>query len=108
MAQSSSTYSKLMNETIRNTASVTSSSRIAGQGSAPSARSTLVARTDPRITGTISGRRRRGSMTSRKVVRTAMENAASIAGLLLTTEALVTEIPEEEKEEVGHHHGHAH
>ena len=32
-----------------------------------------------------------------KVVRSATENAASIAGLLLTTEALVTEIPQEEK-----------
>src|SRR5437899_3058599 len=32
-----------------------------------------------------------------KVTRTALQNAASIAGLLLTTEALVTEIPEKEK-----------
>ena len=32
-----------------------------------------------------------------KVVRTALENAASIAGLMLTTEAVVTDIPEEEK-----------
>jgi len=29
--------------------------------------------------------------------RSALQNAASIAGLLLTTEALVTEIPEKEK-----------
>ena len=29
-----------------------------------------------------------------KVTRTALENAASIAALLLTTETLVTEIPE--------------
>ncbi len=33
-----------------------------------------------------------------KVVRTALQNAASIAGLLLTTEAMVSEIPEEKKE----------
>jgi chaperonin GroEL len=33
-----------------------------------------------------------------KVVRTALQNAASIASLLLTTEALVAEIPEEKKE----------
>jgi chaperonin GroEL len=33
-----------------------------------------------------------------KVVRTALQNAASIASLLLTTEALVSEIPEEKKE----------
>ena len=32
-----------------------------------------------------------------KVTRTALQNAASIASLLLTTEALVTEIPEKEK-----------
>jgi len=31
------------------------------------------------------------------VARTALQNAASIAGLLLTTEAIVTEVPEEEK-----------
>ena len=31
------------------------------------------------------------------VTRTALENAASIAGLLLTTEALITELPEEDK-----------
>ena len=43
-----------------------------------------------------------------KVVRSAVENAASIAGLLLTTETLVTEIPEEEKEAQGHGHGHDH
>ena len=29
-----------------------------------------------------------------KVVRTALQNAASIAGLLLTTEVLITDIPE--------------
>ena len=33
-----------------------------------------------------------------KVVRTALQNASSIASLLLTTEALVSEIPEEKKE----------
>ncbi len=43
-----------------------------------------------------------------KVVRSAVENAASIAGLLLTTETLVTEVPEEEKEPQGHGHGHDH
>ena len=32
-----------------------------------------------------------------KVVRTALENAASIAGLMLTTETLVTDIPKEDK-----------
>jgi chaperonin GroEL len=33
-----------------------------------------------------------------KVVRTALQNSSSIASLLLTTEALVSEIPEEKKE----------
>jgi len=32
-----------------------------------------------------------------KVVRTALENAASIAGLMLTTETLVTDLPKEDK-----------
>src|SRR3954463_15646259 len=36
-----------------------------------------------------------------KVVRTALQNASSIASLLLTTEALVSEIPEEKKESSG-------
>ena len=38
-----------------------------------------------------------GKIDPTKVARIALENAASIAGLLLTTEALVTEIPEKEK-----------
>jgi chaperonin GroEL len=38
-----------------------------------------------------------GVLDPTKVVRTALQNASSIAGLLLTTEGLVSEIPEEEK-----------
>jgi chaperonin GroEL len=38
-----------------------------------------------------------GIIDPTKVVRTALQNAASIAGLMLTTEALVSEVPEEEK-----------
>jgi len=38
-----------------------------------------------------------GIIDPAKVTRSAMENAASIAGMILTTEALVTEIPEKEK-----------
>ncbi len=38
-----------------------------------------------------------GIIDPKKVTRGALENAASIAGLLLTTEALVSDIPEEEK-----------
>ena len=39
-----------------------------------------------------------GVIDPAKVVRSALQNAASIASLLLTTEALVSEIPEEKKE----------
>jgi chaperonin GroEL len=38
-----------------------------------------------------------GIVDPTKVVRTALENAASVAGLLLTTEAMVAEKPEEKK-----------
>jgi len=38
-----------------------------------------------------------GIVDPAKVTRTALENAASIAGLILTTETLVTDIPEKEK-----------
>ena len=44
-----------------------------------------------------------------KVTRSAVENAASIAGMLLTTEAAVAEVPEpEEGNGQGHSHGHGH
>ena len=39
-----------------------------------------------------------GVVDPTKVVRAALQNAGSIAGLLLTTEALVSEIPEEKKD----------
>ena len=38
-----------------------------------------------------------GVVDPKKVTRIALQNAASIAGLLLTTECLITEIPEKEK-----------
>ena len=38
-----------------------------------------------------------GIIDPTKVARTALQNAASVAGLLLTTEALVTEVPEKKK-----------
>ena len=52
-----------------------------------------------------------GIVDPTKVVRSALQNAASVAGLLLTTESLITEVEEEPKPEAGaphHHHGHAH
>jgi chaperonin GroEL len=46
----------------------------------------------------------RGIVDPVKVVRSALENAASIAAMLLTTEAVVAEKPEEEKAKAGHRH----
>ncbi|MBI1757093.1 MAG: chaperonin GroEL [Fimbriimonas ginsengisoli] len=43
-----------------------------------------------------------GVVDPTKVVRTALQNAASIGGMLLTTEAIVAEVPE--KEDEGHSH----
>ncbi|MDP9240044.1 MAG: chaperonin GroEL [Actinomycetota bacterium] len=43
-----------------------------------------------------------------KVTRSAVANAASIAGMLLTTESLVVEKPEEETDANGSGHGHGH
>ncbi|HEY5049327.1 MAG TPA: chaperonin GroEL [Acidothermaceae bacterium] len=45
-----------------------------------------------------------------KVTRSAVQNAASIAGMLLTTETLIVEKPAEETSESadGHSHGHSH
>jgi len=42
-----------------------------------------------------------------KVVRTALQNAASVASLMLTTEAMVAEAPKDEKPAAGGH-GHSH
>jgi chaperonin GroEL len=46
-----------------------------------------------------------GVVDPKKVTRSALQNAASIAGLLLTTECLITDLPEKEKPAAG---GHAH
>ncbi len=48
-----------------------------------------------------------GVVDPKKVTRSALQNASSIAGLLLTTECLVTELPEKEKPApAGGHHDH--
>ena len=39
-----------------------------------------------------------GVVDPKKVTRAALQNAASIAGLLLTTECLITEVPEKEND----------
>ena len=47
-----------------------------------------------------------GIIDPTKVTRYALQNAASVAGLMLTTEVMVTEIPEEKKAPAGgHQHG---
>ena len=43
-----------------------------------------------------------------KVTRSALENAVSIAGMLLTTDVLVVEKPAEDEDGAGHGHGHSH
>jgi len=49
-----------------------------------------------------------GVVDPKKVTRSALQNASSIAGLLLTTECLVTELPEKEKPAPAGHEGHDH
>jgi chaperonin GroEL len=46
-----------------------------------------------------------GVVDPTKVTRTALQNASSVAGLLLTTECLITDLPEETPEPAGHDHG---
>ncbi|GAI06569.1 unnamed protein product, partial [marine sediment metagenome] len=41
---------------------------------------------------------KRGIVDPAKVTRSALQNAASIGGMILTTECLITDIPEEKKE----------
>jgi chaperonin GroEL len=43
-----------------------------------------------------------GVVDPTKVTRTALQNAASIAGLLLTTECMITEIPEKKEAAPAH------
>ena len=50
-----------------------------------------------------------GVIDPTKVVKSTIQNAASVAGLLLTTEALITEVEEEKATDDHHgHHGHHH
>ena len=49
-----------------------------------------------------------GVIDPTKVTRCALQNAASVAGLMLTTEVTVTDLPEEKKEPMGGGHGHDH
>ena len=49
-----------------------------------------------------------GIIDPTKVSRCALQNAASVAGLMLTTEVMITELPEEEESSAGGHAGHNH
>ena len=49
-----------------------------------------------------------GVIDPAKVVRTAIQNAASVAGLMLTTEAIIAEKPKKEDKSAGGHEGHDH
>jgi chaperonin GroEL len=49
------------------------------------------------LTGEYEDLVKAGVLDPTKVVRTALQNAGSIASLMLTTEALIAEIPEEKK-----------
>ncbi|HEX6446334.1 MAG TPA: chaperonin GroEL [Streptosporangiales bacterium] len=61
------------------------------------------------VTGEYGELMAQGVLDPVKVTRSAVENAASIARMLLTTEALVADKPEEpEPDAAGHGHGHGH
>ena len=47
-----------------------------------------------------------GVVDPTKVTRTALQNAASISGLLLTTECMITELPEKNEPASGGGHDH--
>jgi chaperonin GroEL len=57
------------------------------------------------LTGTFEDLVKAGVIDPTKVTRTALQNAASIAALLLTTEALVVELPEPKAAPAGGGHG---
>ncbi|WP_298329716.1 chaperonin GroEL [Haloactinopolyspora sp.] len=58
------------------------------------------------VTGEYGDLLEQGVLDPVKVTRSAVANAASIASLLLTTEALVVDKPEDEEDNTGHGHGH--
>ncbi len=56
------------------------------------------------LTGNIEDLLSAGILDPTKVVYSALQSAASVAGMMLTTEAMVTEMPEEETDSHEHHH----
>src|SRR5204862_6353394 len=58
------------------------------------------------LTGEYGDLRKAGVVDPVKVTRSALQNAASVACLLLTTESLIADLPSKEKEDDHHdHHG---
>jgi chaperonin GroEL len=49
---------------------------------------------------------KQGVLTPAKVDRTALQNAASVATVLLTADCIITETPKEKDDHAGHDHGH--
>ena len=49
---------------------------------------------------------KKGIVDAAKVTRSALQNAASIAAMVLTTETLITDIPEKDKGNAAGGHGH--
>ena len=58
-------------------------------------------------TGEFTNLLKQGVIDPAKVVRTALQNASSVAGLMITTEAMVAELPKDDKPAAGGH-GHSH
>jgi chaperonin GroEL len=56
-------------------------------------------------TGVYEDMYKAGVVDPKKVTRSALQNAASIAGLMLTTEALITEVPEKKEKPAPNPHG---
>jgi chaperonin GroEL len=61
-------------------------------------------------TGEYGDLMKQGVIDPVKVTRSAVQNAASIAGMLLTTETLIVEKPADDEPAAGdgHSHGHSH
>ena len=58
------------------------------------------------LTGEYGDMFAKGIVDAAKVTRSALQNAASIAAMVLTTETLISDIPEKEKAAAGGGHGH--
>jgi len=58
------------------------------------------------LTGVYGDMFKKGIVDAAKVTRSALQNAASIAAMVLTTETLVTDIPEKQAAAAGGGHGH--